>query len=142
MFPYELEVELCQAHHCVPNPVMLLPVAVLITYWTWAFDAAVVLPKCAAAATASAASCDWVGWDGAALALSNQICVDALKTPVGFVACVPLEPQLVVPLATPSQYCVTELFQLLPPTFEKKLCWMDASPEGSFVPFVPHWLPQ
>jgi len=50
----------------------LFPVAVAITYWTLSLLPASVLPKCAAAFTASAASCDCDGRDGAADALSAQ----------------------------------------------------------------------
>ena len=52
---------------------------------------------------------------------------------------VPLVPQVTVPLATPWQYWVTELFQPLPPTWLKKSCCRAASPEGSLLS---HWLPQ
>src|SRR5690242_556275 len=128
--------ELWYAQYCVPKPLELLRVAVLITYWTWVFALAVVLPKCEAARTASLPSWLWVGCAGAALALSNQT---PPRTLSGLVACVPDEPQVTVPVATPWQYCVTELFQELPPTWLKKLCWSVASPEGSLL-F--HWEPQ
>ncbi len=58
MLPYDELVALCQAQYRVPNPLALFPVAVAITYWTLALLPAVVLPKYAAAFTASAASCD------------------------------------------------------------------------------------
>src|SRR5438046_1343501 len=130
--------ELCHAQYCVPNPLALLWVAVLMTYWAVALDEVVVFPKCAAAATASAASCDWVGLDGAADALSNQT-PPAARTPAGLVACVPALPHVTVPAATPWQYCVTELFQALPPTPLKNACWIAAWPDGS-LEF--HWEPQ
>src|SRR5579863_5311509 len=72
MLPNDELVALCQAQYCVPNPLALFPVAVAITYWTLALPEAVVLPKCAAALTASAASCDCDGRDGAEVALSGQ----------------------------------------------------------------------
>src|SRR4051812_19456013 len=109
---------------------MLLWVAVLITYCTVVLLAAVGLPKCAAAAIASAANCDCVGVVGAADPLSNQT---PASTPVGLVAWVPEVPQDVVPEATPWQYWVTLLFQELPPTWLKKFCWMAASPLGSLL---------
>ncbi len=111
----------------MPNPEELCPVAVAITYWTLVFLAAVVFPKWFAAATASAASCDCNGCDGALLP-SDQL---PPRTPVGFVAWTPLVPQVIVPAATPWQYCVTELFQELPPTLLKKLVRSAASPDGS-----------
>ena len=73
MLPYEDEVELCQAQYCVPKPEALLPCAVAITYWTEPFELELVLPKCPAALTASAASCDWVGCAGAAAAPSPHV---------------------------------------------------------------------
>src|SRR5579884_1775869 len=112
MFPYEDEVELCHAQYCVPKPEALLPCAVAITYCTVSLTAELVLPKCAAARTASPASCDWVGDDGAAEPLSDQ--TPARVTP--FPACVPLDPQVTVPAATPWQYCVTLFTHELPPT--------------------------
>src|ERR1700674_289050 len=130
MVPYELEVELCHAQYWVPKPLELFPVAVLITYWVVVLLPAAVLPKCAAAAMASLASCDWVGLLGAAAALSYQM---PARTPVGFPAWVPLEPQKTVPEATPSQYWVVLLAHELPPTPLKKLCWMAASPLGSLL---------
>jgi hypothetical protein len=56
---------------------------------------------------------DCEGREGAAAPLSYQT---PPNTPVGLTACVPEEPQVIVPLATPSQYCVTELFHEAPPT--------------------------
>src|SRR6516225_6698692 len=139
MFPKLLLVELCHAQYCVPKPLALLPVAVLMTYCTWVFELALVLPKCAAALAASAANCDCVGRDGAAEPLSYH---EPPYTPLGLTACVPEEPQVTVPEATPWQYCVTELFHELPPTPLKKACWMPASPLGSLEPLVPHCEPQ
>src|SRR5215472_17485538 len=72
MLPYDELVALCHAQYCVPNPLALFPCAVAITYCTLALLEEVVLPKCAAAFTASAASCDWEGCEGAAEALSYQ----------------------------------------------------------------------
>jgi len=105
-----LEIELCQAQYCVPKPLDLFPVEVLITYCTVLLLPAAVLPKKAAARVASAASCDCVGVAGAALALSYQT---PARTPAGLVAAVPAPLQKVVPVATPWQYCVTLLFQEL-----------------------------
>ena len=84
-----------------------------MTYCTVVFELAEVLPKCAAALTASLAICASVGEDGAALALSYQT---PARTPEGLVAAVPAPLQKMVPLETPSQYCVTVLFQELAPT--------------------------
>jgi hypothetical protein len=72
MLPADDEVELCQAQYCVPKPDELLPVAVAITYCVELFEPDAVLPKWAAALTASAASCDWVGCEGAAEELSDH----------------------------------------------------------------------
>src|SRR5258708_6892180 len=104
-----------------------------MTYWAVVLEAAVLFPNWPAALIASAASWLCVGWLGAADALSYQTLI---RTPLGFVAAVvpPLVHALVpLPLATPSQYCVTELFQELPPTLLKKLCWIAASPDGSLL---------
>src|SRR5205823_3916157 len=65
MLPYWDEVELCHAQYCVPNPDALLPVAVATTYCTVLFVVELVLLNWPAALTASAASCDCVGCDGA-----------------------------------------------------------------------------
>src|SRR6476646_3417210 len=140
MLPADELVELCHAQYWVPKPVALLPVAVLITYWTCVFAPAVVLPKCAAALTASAASWLCVGWLGAAAPPSNH--VPPRRLPPGFTAWTPLVPQVTVPDGRPWQYWVTELFHELPPTRLKKSCWMATSPDGSFDPFEPHWEPQ
>ena len=70
MFPAVDEVELCHAQYCVPKPEALLLCAVAITYCTDAFELEVALPKCPAALMASDASCDWLGFDGAAEPLS------------------------------------------------------------------------
>ena len=53
------------------------------------------------ALTASAAICDWRGFDGAELALSAQT---PAKMAVWLPACVPDVPQVTVPVATPWQY--------------------------------------
>src|SRR5579864_4693635 len=112
MLPYDELVALCQAQYCVPNPVGLFPCAVAITYCTLALLEEVVLPKCAAAFTASAASCDCEGCDGAAEPLSDQT---PAKMPGGLLLGVPLLLQNRVPLPTPWQYWVTLLSQELPP---------------------------
>src|SRR5215471_4854838 len=65
-------VELWYAQYWVPNPPELCPCEVAITYCALALLAAVELPKCCAARTASAAICDWRGVEGAVLALSAQ----------------------------------------------------------------------
>src|SRR5204862_1546236 len=135
-FPTDEDVELCHAQYCEPKPEALLPWAVAITYCVEAFDEPVVLPKCCAARTASAASCDWLGCDGAADPLSFQVPARML---LGLPACWPLEPQNTVPTATPWQSCVTEFSQELPPTPWRKLCSLAASPDGS-LPF--HCEPQ
>src|ERR1700758_2931819 len=116
MFPAEDEVELCHAQYCVPKPELLLLCAVAITYCTDAFELEVVLPKCPAALTASAASCDCVGLDGAAEPLSLKV---PARIPLGFPACCPDVPHVIVPLATPWQYWVTLFNHLLPPTFPR-----------------------
>src|SRR5215471_5746309 len=113
IFPYDELVALWYAQYCVPNPLELFPVAVAITYCTLALLPPVVLPKCCAARTASAASCDWRGCDGAGLALSAQT---VAKTPAGLPAWVSEPLQNTVPLGTPSQYWVTLFAQELPPT--------------------------
>src|SRR5438067_8815400 len=118
MFPYDDEVELCQAQYCVPKPEALLPVAVAITYCVVLFEPAAVLPKCAAALVASAASWDWLGLDGAAEPLSDQV---PARIPDGLPAAWPAPLQKNVPLATPWQYCVTLVSPQLPPTPLRKL---------------------
>ena len=65
-------VALWYAQNCLLNPLELFLVAVAITYCTLALLPAVVLPKCCAALTASAANCDWRGLRGAVVALSAQ----------------------------------------------------------------------
>ena len=72
MLPEDELVALCQAQYCVPNLLALFPVAVAITYWTLALLAAVVLLKSPAALTASDASWDCDGRDGAEVVLSDQ----------------------------------------------------------------------
>src|SRR4051794_10576421 len=104
MFPYADEVELCHAQYCVPKPDALLPVAVAITYCVVLFEPAAVLPKCAAALTASAASWDCVGLDGAAAPLSDHV---PARMCDGLPAAWPAPLHEIVPLATPWQYCVT-----------------------------------
>src|SRR5438445_13664181 len=101
MLPYWDEVELCHAQYCVPNPDSLFPVAVATTYGTVLFVVELVLPNWPAALTASAASCDCVGCDGAADALSAQV---VTKIPLWFPACWPDVPHVIVPFATPWQY--------------------------------------
>src|SRR5579875_3094224 len=101
-----------------------------MTYCTLALLVAEVLPKKAAARTASAASCDCVGLDGAAAALSYQA---ATKIPVWLPAGVPAPLQKYVPLATPWQYWVTVCSQGLPPTPLKKLTRIPSSPLGSLL---------
>ena len=94
----ELEdVELCQAQYWFLKPEALLPVAVAIMYCTCVFADAEVLPKYCAALIASAASCDWVGRDGAAAPLSTKVPPNT----VAFDAGVPAPLQNVVPEATP-----------------------------------------
>src|SRR5713101_2273543 len=100
----ELFVELCQAQYCVPKPVALFPCAVAITYCTLALLLEVVFPKCWAALTASAASCDCLGRDGAEDALSYQ---KPTRLPAGLPAGVPAPLQNRVPLGTPWQYWTT-----------------------------------
>src|ERR1035437_6203180 len=98
---------------CPAPPRVVFPVAVAITYWTLALLPAGVLRKCAAAFTASAASCDCDGRDGAEAALSDQT---PASMPDGLPAAVPAPLQKKVPLATPWQYWVTLFNQGLPPT--------------------------
>src|SRR3954453_13058289 len=137
MLPDEDEVELCHAQYCVPKPEALLLCAVAITYCTVLLATELVLPKCPAALTASAASCDWVGCCGAAVPLSLNV---PTQIPLGFPAAFPAPLQKTVPLATPWQYCVTLFSQLLPPTSVRKLWTVPASPDGSLPP--PHCEPQ
>jgi len=66
-------VELCQAQNWRPKPDELFPCAVAITYWVEAFEEPLVLPKCRAARTASEASCDCLGFEGAVEPLSYQV---------------------------------------------------------------------
>src|SRR3954462_2823168 len=127
MLPYVDDVELCQAQYCEPKPEALLPCAVATTYCTVALVWAAVLPKCPAARMASPARSDWLGRDGAALGS----CQTPARMPLGFPACAPLAPQVIVPVATPWQYCVTEFSQLLPPTEPRNPCKMPSSPDGS-----------
>src|SRR4051794_33019179 len=112
MLPDVEDVELCHAQYCVPKPEALLPCAVATMYWTVALVLAVVWPKGGAARVASAARSDWLGRDGAGVPVSRQV---PPRTPLGFPACAPLVPHVIVPVATPWQYCVTEFSQLLPP---------------------------
>ena len=84
-----------------PKSARVSPCEVAITYCTLALLAAVTLPKCCAARTASAAICDWRGFEGAVLALSTQT---PTKMPDGLPAGLLEPPQLTVPLATPLQY--------------------------------------
>src|SRR5215468_1917060 len=99
-------VELWYAQYWVPNPPELCPCEVAITYCTLA------LPKCCAARTASAAICDWRGFEGAVLALSAQT---PAKMPDGLPAGLLEPPQLTVPLGTPWQYWITLFDQGLLP---------------------------
>src|SRR5579871_6662601 len=101
MLPYDELVELCHAQYEVPKPLALFRVAVAMMYCALALKLALapVFPKWAAARTASPASCDWRGWDGAALLLSYH----TMTTPVGLpisAAC-PALLQEVVPVGTP-----------------------------------------
>jgi hypothetical protein len=94
---------------------MLFPGEVAITYCTEAFELALVLPKFPAAFTASAASCDWVGCDGAVEPVSYQV---STYIPASFPACCGLDGlHVLVPLATPWQYWATLFNHWLPPTF-------------------------
>jgi hypothetical protein len=136
MFPDDDEVELCHAQYRVPKPDALLPLDVAITYCVVLFEPAAVLPKCAAALTASAASCDWLGLDGAAEPLSDHV---PARMCDGLPAAWPAPLQKNVPLATPWQYCVTLFSHELPPTPLRKLLRMPASPDGSLpVHCEPH----
>src|SRR5690242_10365086 len=126
MFPYWDDVELCQAQYCVPKPEALLLCAVAITYCTEAFEPPVVLPKYCAALMASAASCDWLGLDGAAELLSDNV---PARMPPGLPACWPDDPHVIVPLATPWQYWVTLFSHELPPTPERKPFKIPDSPD-------------
>src|SRR3954471_12685025 len=104
MLPCVDDVELCHAQYCEPKPEALLPCAVATTYCTVAFALAAVLPNHSAARMASPARSDWLGRDGAALGSFQT----PARKPFGFPACSPLVPQVMVPVATPWQYCVTE----------------------------------
>src|SRR5215472_16157076 len=101
MLPYEEPVELCHAQYWVPSPMLLYPCAVAMTYCALSLPLAVVFPKCEAARTASAANCDCLGLDGAALALSYQY---STKMNDGSPAGVLEVLQNTVPLATLWQY--------------------------------------
>src|SRR6476661_5291165 len=100
-----------------------------MTYWVVALLPFAVLPKWAAARTASAARSDWRGRDGAAEPLSYHT---PASIPEGLPAFWPLVPQNVVPDATPWQYCTTLFSHALPPTSPRKFCTSVASPDGSF----------
>src|SRR3954447_9263836 len=104
MLPDVDDVELCHAQYCEPKPEAFLPCAVATTYCTVALLLEVVLPNRSAARMASPARSDWLGRDGAALVS----CQTPPRMPLGFPACTPLAPQVIVPVATPWQYCVTE----------------------------------
>src|SRR5438270_8811340 len=77
-----------------------------MTYWAFRFEAAVVLPKCVAALTASTPS--W--WPLAALGdavLSSTQTPASTPPPVGYATCdVLLAGHVCAPVATPSQYWV------------------------------------
>ncbi len=128
-----------------------MPVGERIAYCALRFDAAVVLPKCAAAATASWPSWVCVAWSGAGAAPSYQTPANA--PPVGYPTWAADAGQLVAPLETPSQYCVMTRDQpsLLLPRPRKNACSRGAVPAGSplnvvspaaSVPACPHWEPQ
>src|SRR3954463_5032076 len=77
-------VQSCHAHQlalAVLKPSGWVPVGERMAYSALRFSAAVVLLKCAAAATASCPSCVDVAWLGAALLLSYQ--TPASAPPVG-----------------------------------------------------------
>src|SRR3954468_694855 len=77
-------VQSCHAHQLlvvVLKPSGWVPVGERIAYCTLRLEAAVVLPKCAAALTASWPSCVCVAWLGVAAALSYQ--TPASAPPVG-----------------------------------------------------------
>src|SRR4051794_37698756 len=77
-------VQSCHAHQllaAVLKPSGWVPVGERMAYCTLRLDAAVVLPKCAAALTASWPSCVDVAWLGVGAALSYQ--TPASAPPVG-----------------------------------------------------------
>src|SRR5690349_9754106 len=127
------DVELCHAQYDEPAPDALRPVAVRMSNWTWPRSADVT-PKWAAARPASAARSDWDGLDGAAFVVSNHVPPSTL---LGLVAWTRPAAHVVLPTDPPWQYCVTELFQPLPPTWLKKLWRSPTSPDGSFEPLLP-----
>ncbi len=124
----------------------------MITYWASRFDAAVVLPKCAAALTASTPSWWPVAADGEAVLSSTHTPASALP-PVGYATCsVLLAGQVCDPVATPSQYWVATPDHSSPsvPRPLKNSCRSGPSPLVSpdsvtsplaLVLWLPHWEP-
>src|SRR6516162_8077571 len=107
MFPTDEVVYSCHAHQFDVRKLSgSVPGADKTTYCAYRFDDEVELPKCFAAAIASAAICPWVDGDGAAEVLSYQ--TPAKAFPLGYPTCGAPLGQAVAPVATrePSQYWV------------------------------------
>src|SRR5579859_5430971 len=97
----------CQAQNPPPGrlkPSGLVPVGDRITYWAWRLEAAVVLPKCEAAAMASVPSCRPVATPGDAARSSTQ--TPASAPPAGYPTWNEFAGQTWALYFTPSQYCV------------------------------------
>jgi hypothetical protein len=135
----------------VLNPSGLVPCGDTMTYWALRFAAAVVLPKCVAAA-ASACWPSWcpVAWVGDAEPVSAQTPA-SVPPPVGYATCAEFAGQVCDPLAMPSQYWVItpDHSSLMPRPLNS--CWSrGAIPTESpvnvvlplpSVPALPHWEP-
>src|SRR6478609_3976071 len=100
-----------------------------MTYCASRLLAADVLPKCAAARTASSPSCFAVAFVGEADVPSSQ--TPASAPPVGYSTCLALVEHLVAPLTMPppSQYCVITPDHASPPVPRPlKSFWTTGAP--------------
>ncbi len=143
----------CHAQKLPPEvlkPSGWVPFGDTMTYWALRLDAAVVLPKCEAAATATTPSWCPLAELGEAEPVSAQTPANA--PPVGYPTCAELAGQVCEPAETPSQYWVItpEYSSLLVPMPLNSSCSRGAMPAESpenvvfplaSVPAVPHCEP-
>src|SRR5689334_545366 len=101
-------VSVCQAQYCVPKPDGVTPCGEATTICTLV----PLTPKWVAARCASVVSWACEARAGDLTPLSTQVPASGLEA--GWPACVPAVPQIVLPTATPEQYCVVDVDQLSP----------------------------
>src|SRR5258708_18145173 len=113
----EVVVWSCQAQYCVLKPLGTTPCGESTMIWMLSPET----PKCAAARTASVASCEFDGFRGAVVAESSQVPAS------GFAAGGPTE----APPLWVYWVCGVKYVSPLPDAWLKNDDWSAASPDGS-----------